>query len=434
MHVLIIGRDSYTHALSWKLTNSPALRDIVFAPGNGGTTIFGPSAELSPSDSGQIAHFVISESIDLVVLDADAISSGVAEEVRPMSVPVFGADCTLANLQRNRCALREWLQQQGLPVARGRSCTSQAQAEKYAATLPHPLLIAADAPDGPAIVCRDRTEVPGAIAECLAGTSGVIVEELIAGPVITAAFLFDGAQAVALPPVRLYLDADHPYAAITGVQSAATPIWTRLDQFLQQVRDRLATALRATGAGVRGWISARCVAGARGLVVQSIGLVPSGFEAAAAMLRLDSDLLPLLSGTAHGTLAQIEPPRWRSDAVVGVGLLSAAGSVPDVSPATIDMFEPGVIVFHHATSVASPNTYVPRAIRQNGSRLSFFDLNSLLRPPALVVDDTTAEPLVALVATAAADRAAARARLYASLERSAIPAATYRGDVGLREL
>jgi phosphoribosylamine--glycine ligase len=437
MKILVFGSDSCAHALAWKLVNSNFVEDLILAPGNGGTAFFAPSTALAPDDHAALTSFVLAEQIDLVVADSASIAAGVADEVGSLPLPVFGSSRALERLQRSRCAAREWLQQHGLPLPRGRVCSSYAQAEKYAATLPPPLVIAADAPTGPALICTDRTAVPQAIDECMDGGAGssVIVEELVTGPLVTASILTDGATSLPLPAARLYPAAARPYAGATGVHGAATPLWSKLESFLtQQVRQPLLKALQDDAAGARGWIGATCVVGPRGPLVQSLHLTPSGLEAVATLLRLDGDLLPLLIGCARGTLAAVQPPQWRTDAVAGAALCrsNVALSGPGVSLDALAAFDPGVLIFHHATTPTMPNTYVPLAARFGGASLPKLGLG--LGVGSSLSTTTASDPVIALVATAAPDLKTARERLYANLGRSAIATVVYREDVAAREL
>lgn len=438
MKILIFGNDSAAHVLGWKLVNSAYVQEIILAPGNGGTSFFGSSIDLLPEDLGTITSFVLRESVDLVVSNLAGIAAGLPDEVGALPLPVVGSNSALKPLHFSRCAAREWLQHHGLPTPRGRVCTSQQQAEKYAATLMHPLLVAADDPAGPAIICGERKDVPQAISDCMDVNmrAGVIVEELVSGPQITASLLTDGKTALPVPPTRLYGAANQPYARPTGAHSASTPLWSRLDAHLEsQIRRPLLAALQADDRGACGWIGTTCVVGQRGPLIQALHLVPSGLELATTLMQLDSDLLPLLIGIARGTLAAVAQPAWRSDATVATALTrtTLAGPGSDLSFSAFETFDPGILVFHHATTSSVPNTYVPHAARFGSSRPSGFGfgLGSL---PTIFSSTSSAEPMVAIVATSGPDLATARERLYTNLRRSSLSPSVYRDDLGSREL
>lgn len=432
MNILIFGNTSATNALAWKLVNSNFVQEVIVAPGNGGTAFFAPSVAMPADDLAAITSFVLAEGIDLVIPDAVGIAAGVADEVGSLPLPVFGAQRQLHRIQSSRCAAREWLQHHRLPTPRGRVCTSQSQAEKYAATLAHPLVVVADAPDGPVVVCPDRTSIPRAVAECLEGnTSGaVLIEELINGPRVTASLLTDGATVLPVPATRLYSHSAQPYAPANGAHSAATAVWNKLETVLtQQIREPLRVALHREGTAANGWISTTCIAGPRGPLVQAIELVPCGLEAVAVLLRLESDLLPLLVGCARRTLASVEPPRWRSDAVVAVALQAVHGAT-DSPEAVVGELDSGVLIFHHATEPALPNPYIPQAARISTTRLPRLGSGSF---SGYAPSHTADEPLVAIIAAADPDLATARERVYANLRRSRRATYVYRDDVGARE-
>ncbi len=451
MNILIFGSDSSAHAIAWKLVNSSYVKELVLAPGNGGTNFFAPSIPLTPDDAGTVATFVLNESIDFVVADAPSIAAGLTNELHALPLPVVGSDQQLFALHSSRVSAREWLQRNALPIPRGAVCTTQAQAEKFALALGLPLQIAAASYDGPVITCTDRATVPEAVGECLAasGAEGIVVEEVIPGPMVTASLLTDGDHGLPVPATRIYpqtTGAHHQLKSGTvsdpfGVHSAATPLWSKLDGFLEaQIRQPLLAALRSDGKGARGWISAYCTVSQRGPVVQSLRLAPSGLELAATLPRLTSDLLPLLIGCARGTLAAVEPPQWSEQAVVGVTLRREAStdSAGDIPTTAFESFEPGVLIFHHTTAALLPNNYVPQSGRYGGRAAtktgaawsSLLGFGAGLPQMPQQAPDTT----VAIVVATAPTLAAAREQVYSNLRSSNVPNASYSTDIGMREL
>ncbi len=445
MNVLVFGGDSSAHILAWKLVNSAHVQEVILAPGNGGTNFFAPAAQLNTEDAGTIASFVLSEGIDLVVADTRSITLGLPDELRALPLPVVGSSQGFWTLQGSRCQTRAWLHQHELPLARGQVCTTVSQAEKFAATRSLPLIVAADSQAGLVITCTERSTIPSAIADCFTASNGagIVVEELVSGPVVTASVLTDGEFGVAIPATRLardpqssnmgpFMDPDRA----AGVHSAATPLWTKLESVLEaQVQQPLLRALHVDGRGARGWISTTCILGSHGPLVQGLNLVPSGMELAATLPRLANDLLPLLIGCARGTLAAAPAPEWRNAAVVGVALRSADMSHTDhpVSASAFDSFEPGMLVFHHATTPLVPNPYVSRSGRSGGARPSRLSFGST----GLPLDAAASRPAIPLVAIAVGSAptiTAAREKVYANLRRHPITNISYSSEIGVREL
>ena len=69
--VLVVGGGGREHAICWKLRQSPRLRRLYCAPGNGGTAEIAENAAISPMDFEAIARFAKRQEIDYVVVAPD---------------------------------------------------------------------------------------------------------------------------------------------------------------------------------------------------------------------------------------------------------------------------------------------------------------------------------------------------------------------------
>ncbi len=410
MRILLFGSDSGAHALAWKLINSPAIERLMVAPGNAGSAFFATPIPRPDADPATLADLLFRESLDLVIADPAAGGAGITDEFRALATPVLGPDQAAWQRAMSRCATREWLQRHGLPLPRGRACATAADAEKYAATLAMPILIATDDPAGPAFVCWDRIALPATIAECFAASNnGVIVEEATRGPLVSAALLTDGRTAFAVPATRLHPVNDAPYAPAIGAHNATSPLWARLEHALQrQIRDPLLRAFNNDGSPVRAWIGATCVLADQGPLIRALHLAPSGLEAAVALLRLDSDLAPLLLACARGDLSSVPAPRWRPGAAIAVALQHRAGSLSHLAN-LYESLAPDVRVFHHERAPQD-------------------------EPAAGIADGGRSDSTIAIVATCGADLPTARAQLYTNLHAARQHTFTFSTEVGAREL
>ena len=78
MTVLLLGSGGRECALAWKISQSPALRHLYIAPGNGGTGNYGENVNLSPLDFDAIAKFSDEKSIDMIVVgNEDPLVAGI---------------------------------------------------------------------------------------------------------------------------------------------------------------------------------------------------------------------------------------------------------------------------------------------------------------------------------------------------------------------
>ncbi|HBY02445.1 MAG TPA: phosphoribosylamine--glycine ligase, partial [Rikenellaceae bacterium] len=68
MKVLIIGSGGREHALAWKLSKSPLLKQLYCAPGNPGTFGIGTNLDINIKDFEEIKRVVKENSIGMVVV------------------------------------------------------------------------------------------------------------------------------------------------------------------------------------------------------------------------------------------------------------------------------------------------------------------------------------------------------------------------------
>ena len=91
MKVLVIGSGGREHALVWKIRQSPRVRQVYCAPGNGGIS---QEAELVPigvEKIEELADFVQENKIDLTVVGPENyLALGLADEFSRRGLNVFG--------------------------------------------------------------------------------------------------------------------------------------------------------------------------------------------------------------------------------------------------------------------------------------------------------------------------------------------------------
>lgn len=446
MNILLFGQDCGTQALAWKVFNSSLVDELICSPGNGGTSLFTPSATVPPGDLGAVSRFVLGEEIDLVIADEAAITAGVADEAQALHTPVFGSGKAAAAVLESRCAQHEWLLKHDLPAPMGRAFERADQAEKFAATLPLPVAIRADSPSGPSALCSSRADLRAGIERCLNnGASphperGILVHTWSPGPLVSASVLTDGQTDYTVPAARLHQPDGEPWRPVVAAHRGITPLWDRLDERLQAlVRAPLSAAWKGDELPVRGWVGANCRLAAGGPVIDSLRLAPEPLEAALLLPLLEGDAVPLLRAAASRSMALAEAPTWRREA--GVAVLRFAQGWPEGFSSGqrvegLADLEPGVLVFQGSTENRLGLTYIPRVERyasRHGSVWSVLSdglLGTRDRGEGIV---TTGGAILAVVEHAP-DLAAASARVYRNLDRIHIAGSTFLRAVAEREL
>jgi phosphoribosylamine-glycine ligase len=388
---------------------------------------------------------VLGEAIDLVIADAAAIASGVADEVAAVNVPVLGSGRAAALVQ-SRCRQHVWLSENNLPVARGRAFDDAAKAESVAATMDLPVLVQADAPDGPSVLCRQRAELRTAIARCRDASPGgrtapILVQEYHAGPLVTVSAFGVGDRFHPVPLARLHRIGAEPWSPIAGAHRATSVLWARLERRLHEaVRAPLIAAFRGAALPVSGWIGANCRLAPTGPIVESLRLVPEPLEAALLLPLFQGDLVPFLFAAGAGS---DEPPgdwSWRPAAGVAVMLVAKTWPHGFSSGQTLDRLsdlDPGIFAFHNRTANPLGLVYTPKAERAIGRRGSVWQLVSerlagghgSFSPETV----TTGGEILALVAHDP-ELAQARAKVHRAAQSLEIAGTIFLTGVGEREL
>lgn len=97
LNILIIGNGGREHAITWRLAQSPTVKQIYVAPGNGGTAISDkvtnvPELSGSPKHFDGLQKFAVEHDINLVIPGpeqplVDGITSIFTKVGIPVSVP-----------------------------------------------------------------------------------------------------------------------------------------------------------------------------------------------------------------------------------------------------------------------------------------------------------------------------------------------------------
>ena len=95
MKILLLGSGGREHALAWKISQSPKLEKLFIAPGNAGTSAVGENVDIKADDFENIASFVLSQKIDMVVVGPeDPLVKGIydyfLEREDLKQIPVIG--------------------------------------------------------------------------------------------------------------------------------------------------------------------------------------------------------------------------------------------------------------------------------------------------------------------------------------------------------
>ncbi len=417
MNVLLIGGGGREHALTWKLRQSPALGSVYCSPGNAG---IGAIALPGPAHIGnheEVADFCAKTKIDLVVIGPEApLVAGLADDLRAAGIYVFGPSAAAAQLEASKSFTKAICAERGIPTAAWGAFSAREDALAYAREKGAPLVVKADglAAGKGVIMCETLREAEEAIAACFAGAFGaagdqVVIEEWLVGEEASFFALCDGTRAVPLASAQDRKRAfDGDLGPNTGGMGCVSPAPMMTGALTGRIMSEIVTptldAMRDRGAPFQGVLYAGLMIGAQGPKLIEYNVRFGDPECQVLMLRLKSDLLWLLTGSARGDLsgAAVE---WSGETAVTV-VMAAKGYPGDYAKGSVignlkeAEAEEGVTVFHAGTGASDGE---PTA--QGGRVLS--------------------------VSALGRDVEEARARAYAAVDKIDWPEGFCRRDIGL---
>jgi phosphoribosylamine--glycine ligase len=369
MRVLVVGSGGREHALCWKLRQSPLLEDLYCAPGNPG---IGTVADLVPIPADEIkklAGFAADLKIDLTVVGPELpLTLGIADEFAARDLLVFGPRQQAAELEGSKVFAKEFMQRQGIPTAGFDVVHERSEAEAAARRRGFPVVLKADglAAGKGVLIPRSSEELEQALevffSERRFGASGdrLIVEEHLEGEEVSFIALSDGKGLLPLATSKDYkrlLDNDQgPNTGGMGSHSPSVVLsGEQAGEILERIMHSVIAGMAAENRPFQGFLYAGLMLTSEGPQVLEFNVRLGDPEAQSVLLRLESDLLPVL---AEGAAGQFVTQRLSFLKEAAACVVLAAAGYPDkpVKGDPIGGLEAaarrdGVEIFHAGTGI-----------------------------------------------------------------------------------
>jgi len=129
-NVLIIGSGGREHALGWKLKQSPKVKKLFFAPGNGGTARIGENIPLNAETVttkvvDEIDYFCRHNNVSMIVIGPeDPLAGGLADRLAKDGRHVFGPVQAAARLEADKAYAKDLMRACRIPTADARNFTN----------------------------------------------------------------------------------------------------------------------------------------------------------------------------------------------------------------------------------------------------------------------------------------------------------------------
>ena len=371
MKILIVGGGAREHALAWKLSREPGVREVVCAPGNAGTRQVACGYPLDVSDPDAVLALAETEAVDLTVVGPELpLALGVQDLFAARGRLLFGPSRVAAQLESSKAFAKKFMARHAVPTARFRVCerADEALAAVAGPEFGFPVVVKADglASGKGVTVAPNRTAAEEAVRDAMLdhrfGEAGlrVVVEECLAG--IEASFfaICDGRQALGLPTAQDHKRAfDGDEGPNTGGMGAFAPSPLVTSDIERRIRREIVgpvlEGLAREKHPYRGFLYAGLMITADGPRVIEFNVRLGDPEAQVILPMVSDELAPLLEAAARGALETTSCNQARNP---HVGVVLASGGYPGVfeTGAPIEGLDEasaleGVLVFHAGTGV-----------------------------------------------------------------------------------
>ncbi len=320
MKVLVVGGGGREHALVWKLAQSAHVSKLYCAPGNAGSWQCAEAVPLADDDIAGLCDFAREHYIDLTVVGPELpLALGIADIFAEHGLLVFGPSRAAAQLEASKAFAKTFMQEYGIPTAAAEICDDLATAQAYIRQHRGPLVVKADGLAGGkgVIVCQTADEALQAVHRLMHerafGAAGdrVVLEEFLAGEEASFHVLVDGERVVPLASSqdhkRVFDNDQGPNTGGMGAYSPAPVITDALHtRIMAEIIEPTVGGMAARGAPYRGVLYAGLMIVDGDPYVIEFNVRFGDPETQPLLVRLASDLFPLLDGAARGCLDDVQ--------------------------------------------------------------------------------------------------------------------------------
>ncbi|MEF2552414.1 phosphoribosylamine--glycine ligase [Aurantimonas sp. A2-1-M11] len=365
MNVLLIGSGGREHALAWKIAQSPEIGELLAVPGNPGIAEHARIVQLDVADAAALATFCADNAIGLVVIGPEQpLVDGLADVLAEAGIPVFGPSRAAARLEGSKGFTKDLCTLHDIPTARYRRFSDAAQARDYVNAGGVPIVVKADglAAGKGVTVAETREEAIAAVNACFEGDFGgpgaeVVVEEFLEGEEASLFCICDGERALFFGTAQDHKRAfDRDRGPNTGGMGAYSPALPMTDavtrRVMREIVEPTLAGMKSAGAPFRGVLYVGLMLTETGPKLIEYNVRFGDPECQVLMMRLKSDVLPILLAAANGDVSGLRP-EWSDERALTV-VMAADGYPGTYARGTAIRSLPGsgpqMRIFHAGTS------------------------------------------------------------------------------------
>jgi phosphoribosylamine--glycine ligase len=340
MKVLVVGAGGREHALVWKISQSPKVDKIYCAPGNAGTAGLAENVDIKAEDIQSLKKFAVENKIDLTVVGPEApLVAGIANEFEREGLKIFGPKKEAAIIEGSKVFAKQFMAKYGIPTAQAGIFDNSEAAIHYIYEVGAPIVVKADglAAGKGVIICNTKEEAVSAVKTIMAekqfGKAGdrIVLEDCLVGEEASIIAVTDGSLIIQLASSqdhkRVFDDDKGPNTGGMGAYSPAPLVTDQLMKTIDQdILKPFVSGMQQSGISYKGVIYAGIMVTDQGPKVLEFNCRFGDPETQPILVRMKSDIVPILEAAADGNLND-KTIEWDSRSAVCVVL--ASGGYPD---------------------------------------------------------------------------------------------------------
>lgn len=341
MKILMLGSGGREHALIRKLKESPRVKEVICAPGNGGISCDAQCFPVSVMDKQGVIDLARREEVDLVfVAPDDPLAAGMVDALNAAGIRAFGPNAAAARIEGSKVFSKNLMKKYGIPTASYAVFDDPSEALAYIVSEnKYPTVIKADglALGKGVIIAGNEQEASNAVEDIMEnkvfGESGnrIVVEEFLTGPEVSVLAFTDGKTVV---PMVSSMDHKRAHDGDKGLNTGGmgtispNPHYSQAlaDECMKTIFEPTVRAMAAEGCPFKGCLYFGLMMTADGPKVIEYNARFGDPEAQVVLPRLKTPLVDIVEAVIDERLSDIDID-WDKGACACV--IIASGGYPE---------------------------------------------------------------------------------------------------------
>ncbi|MEM7652830.1 MAG: phosphoribosylamine--glycine ligase [Pseudomonadota bacterium] len=337
MKILVVGGGGREHALFWAISASPLTEALYCAPGNAGIADVAECIDIPVTDLDGLVSFAQTQTIDLVVVGPEGpLVAGLVDRLQAVGIRAFGPTAAAAALEGSKAFMKDLCAKHGIPTAGYGVFSAPDEAKTFIQQHGAPIVVKADglAAGKGVIIAETVQDAESAVDDMLSGNAfggagaTVVIEEFLTGEEVSFFAIVDGKTALPLASAQDHKAAyDGDTGPNTGGMGAYSPAPVMSEamqaRVMQEIIVPTVEAMAAEGTPFKGVLFAGLMIDDSGPKLLEFNVRFGDPECQVLMMRLMSDIVPVLQGACVGVLDHVTV-RWLEDAALCV-VMAAQG-------------------------------------------------------------------------------------------------------------